>query len=319
MRKFIIKLAKGVLITAAIAFLIQILINWRIKDKTVNGHDNLNLIRGKKEDIVFLGSSRCLCHFDPRLFEATLGLSAINLGLDGHSDLAAQTLRLKDYLAKNTPPKFVIMNFDPQISDGSFTSNNNFVHKNCFARYAYSPSLTNLPFVKYFGFDFAERNIPLYALLKYKQFFDCLTLSNVDNSAIYGYEKHDEAWDTLSHPINKRIMTDYFDTSSANLDRIKERLNEINQICDQNNIRLICVQTPVYMEVAKATQFKLTDSMCNDLKIPFFDLNCDSIDNDLSCFYNVNHLNTKGVKKMTNMLVSNAGFIQLLGRPGVRN
>jgi hypothetical protein len=295
--------------------MVQSLVNIRIKNKTVNGHDNLNTIKNKDNDLVFLGSSRCFAHFDPALFGKLLRLKAVNIGVDGHSELPIHILRLSNYLAKNKSPRFAILNLDPFVSVGSFDSNANPVHKNAFARYAYFSSSADEPIVRYFHFNFAERHMPLYALLKYKQFFDCLTLSNVDNSAIYGYERHEEVLDTVANPIHpEKAISYYFDTSNAEIHALSNRIDSLKSLCIANNIFLICVQTPVYKDIYIKKYFDVAKGICRNLEIPFFDLNNDSIDGNLKNFYNVNHMNVTGVRCMTEALCSDPAFANLFSR-----
>ena len=315
MRKFIKQISVYLLIVILISTIGQILVGIRIKGRTVRGHDNIDIVKNEDNDLVFLGSSRCWAHFDPALFEKGLGIKAINIGVDGHSELTMHIIRLKDYLLKNKAPKWAILSFDPFISAGSFDRNTNFVHKNDFARYAFDCPADDTLFANYFRFNFAERHIPIYALLKYKLFFDCLTLNNVSTWAKYGYERHDEHWDTLSNPIQTGHINEYFDTSAAGMDQIKTQLDSLNELCKQNNIKLICVQTPVYKVVYVKRRFYLTGQLCRDLDIPFFDLNNDAIDGNIDYFYNSNHMNTMGVEAITGDLLSRPDFLVLFRTP----
>jgi hypothetical protein len=311
MRKFIIEVTVFMLSILVISAIVQALVDIRIKGKMVRGHDNIDFVKNQDNDLVFLGSSRCWGHFDPHLFEKRLDLKAINIGVEGHSELTMHIIRLKDYLLKNRAPRFAILNFDPFIEAGSFTQNNNFVHKNDFARYAYHCPKEDEPFVNYFRFNFAERTIPLYALLKYKLFFDCLTLTNVSNWAIYGYAKNDISWDTLANPVAdaRDYLKYYFDTTGSNMARIMDRLDSLNKMCQQAHIKLICVQTPVYQAIYLKPYFAKSGQICHALNIPFFETNSDSLDGNINYFYNANHLNMIGVELMTNNLFSDPDFL----------
>ena len=79
-----------------LAFAVQIIIAYRIKGKTVTGYDTLELTKNMNADLVFMGSSRCWAHFDPKFFEDNYQLKSVNIGMNGHSDLMASTLRLKN-------------------------------------------------------------------------------------------------------------------------------------------------------------------------------------------------------------------------------
>ena len=279
----------------------------------IKGLDTLDMPSEPGTDLVFLGSSRCYAHFDPLLFERQLPVKAVNIGVDGHSELTMQMLRLMNYLAKNKAPRSAILSFDPLVSAGSVDDNPNMVNKNEFARYAFWPTAANEPIVRYFKFDWTEKYVPLYAFLRYKLFPDCITLPNDKEWRTKRYNRHDENWDTLSHPAgDTSIMRAFFDTSAANMSRIETNLRSIDSLCKQHNTRLICVQTPVYRSIYRESYFARTGQICSRLNISFFDLSSGPIKEDISNFYNSDHLNTKGISQMTAELFSRPAFRQLL-------
>jgi len=287
------------LLLIGIVFLIQIAISYRIKGKTVFGYDTLETTANVNADLVFMGSSRCWAHFDPRFFEENYHLKSVNIGMNGHSDFMASTLRLQNYLARNKAPKFALFNIDPFIYVGSMENNQNLVDKNYYARYAFSTDETNKPLMDYFGFDQYERNIPLYALLKYQIFMDCLNLKK-SNSFPEGFELHDEVWDTIKYPISD-INKKYF-FKSKDLSNITKELKKLNDYCKEHGIQLICVQTPIYKSTYDAGVFEMPKTICQKLNIPFFDVNHESIRNKTDYFYNTIHLNKKGVYEMNKLL-----------------
>jgi hypothetical protein len=308
MDRFLKKIGIFLALFLAVSLLAQVLLGWLIRDRTINGQDNLDVVRGQENGMIFLGSSRCYAQFDPVLFSQNLKLKCLNLGSDGHSELTMHILRLLNYLEKNKAPKFVLLNFDPLVSGGSMDENTNFVNKDDFARFAYRPSADNLPIVDYFHFNFAEKYIPLYALLRYKEILYCLPPWNRSAWAMHGYDRHDELWDTISHPVNHLLKKFYFGTDD--IPSIKERLIQIDSICKSHSITLICVQTPIYQEVYDRKSFSYPGMICQDLHIPFIDLNKNEIDGDINYFYNEDHLNTQGVIKMAGQLFGDSTFLR---------
>lgn len=299
MKQFLKNTAWFALLMIGIIFLIQITISYRIKGKTVTGYDTLELTSNVNAELVFMGSSRCWAHFDPQFFEENYQLKSVNIGMNGHSDLMASTLRLKNYLANNKAPKFALLNFDPFVNAGSLEHNTNFVNKNDYARFAFFPKEENKLFMDYFHFDEYEKTIPLYALFKYQLFFDCVTLKK-SNSFPEGFELNDEQWDTIKYPIsdtNKKYFTKPKDRPS-----LTKALRELNDLCQQNNIRLICIQTPVYKSTYDAKAFEMPKTICQNLNIPFIEANIESIRNKTDYFYNAIHLNKKGVYEMNKYL-----------------
>lgn len=299
MKKFIKNTTLFAMLLLGILFLIQIAISLRIKGKTVTGYDTLELTTNCKADLVFTGSSRSWAHFDPNFFEKNYHLKSVNIGMNGHSDLMASNLRLKNYLAKNKAPKFVLLNIDPFISAGSFEQNTKMVNKNDYARFAFFPKKEDQLFIDYFQFDAAEQYIPLYALFKYQLFIDCLTLSKSD-SFPEGFEANDEKWDTIKYPISD-INKKYF-FKPKDLPSITQSLKELKELCTKNNILLICIQTPVYKSAYDSIAFERPKMLCEKLNIPFVDTNIEFIRNKTDYFYNAIHLNKKGVHQMNKLL-----------------
>jgi hypothetical protein len=312
MKKFIRQVVIFSLAIFLMLLLGQFLVDLRTRHKNIGMNDNLDVIRGQENELIFLGSSRCYMHFDPALFEETLHVTAVNLGMLGHSGLSMHKLRLLNYLAKNKTPRFAILSFDALVRPGSVENNTDMYNKDEFARYAFFPSAVNEPIVRCFKFDLLERYVPLYALLKYKRFPDCLTLPYARQYSINRYFKRDEKWDTLAHPADpKQAYENAFDTSASGLIRIELALKSLDSLCDQHNIRLICVQTPVYKAIYNDRFFCLTRLICSHLDLPFFDANYRQISDSADNFYDAGHMNTRGVRKMTSLLLSEAGFRQL--------
>jgi hypothetical protein len=280
--------------------LIQSLISLKMKGKIIMGHDNLEQASNINADLVFIGSSRCWVHFDPKFFDTTFKLKSVNIGVDGHSEISMAIVRLRDYMSRNKTPKFVILSFDPLIDAGSFTDNTNYVHKDAFAKYAFLPSEKDLPIVNYFQFNFCEKYIPMYAILKYKILSPALFMSNADNWSKFGYEVHHEKWDTTKIPVTDLIKSAYF--KKQNIGLISKSLNNLKILCNTNNIKLLCIQTPVYKAAYDDSSFSETEKICFTLNIPFIDTNKEYIRNNIANFYNSDHLNKVGVDQLNNLL-----------------
>lgn len=303
MKKFILQLINFTLFLVGIAFLIQFTISGLIAGKSLNEVDNLEQTSNINAHLVFLGSSRCWVQFDTSFFDKTYNLKSVNLGLDGHSELAMATLRFKDYLSRNKPPKFVILSFDPLMNGDSETENKNFVHKDFFARYAFFPTKQNLPFATYFKFNTAEKYIPLYSIFKYKLLDDCLKSSFKKNKPSTNHLV-DKKWDTIHNPITTDQKKYYF--KSDKIYDVTKALNDLNKICIQNNCKLMCIQTPVYKVIYDKIVFERTQKICQKLNIPFLDLSNENFKNNINLFYSPTHLNKEGVHQMNLFLKQNA-------------
>lgn len=299
MKQFLKNSALFVLFTMLIICLLQALVSFRINNKAVTGYDNWDATKNVNADLVLLGSSRCWAQLDPAFFEDQFKVKTINIGINGHSELSAILLRLKNYLAKNKAPQFAILSFDPLVTPGSFENNYNFTNKDNYARFAFLTSKENLELVNYFKFTYPERYIPLYALFKYQLVENCVTMKDKDLFK-EGFELNDNEWDTLKYPISD-IMKKHF-VNNSQINQLKVQLQLLKSLCKTNNIRLLCLQTPVYKSLYDKTVFDRSKAICKSVNIPLVDVSSGKIQDSIGNFYNSTHLNKKGVAQMNNLL-----------------
>ena len=289
--------------------IVQLLISYRIKGKLVSGNDNWDTTANINADLVLLGSSRCWVHFDPTFFEEEFNLKTVNLGMSGHSKLSAIQLRLENYLAKNKAPKFVIVSFDPFTKPQNNLPNKSLIDKNKYSRFAFMPTKENEALVNYFGFNSEEKYVPLYAIFKYKLLGDCITL-NKSNLYPKGFEMNDEVWDTTKSPVNDEMKKYFFKENEIQI--LKKQLNDFNLFCKKKNIKLICIQTPVYKVLYNEKNFEQSISICRNNNIKIIDANYEKIRNNSDYFYNTNHLNKNGVIEMNKLLKNEKELINFL-------
>jgi hypothetical protein len=111
--KGLFKIVSFFLLVALLATGLNALINHGLRRITVSKFGSLNrVVDGKvNADIVISGSSRALCHYDPRILEKATGLSAYNIGMNA-SQIDLESAILKTYLKHNAKPKLVIQNLD---------------------------------------------------------------------------------------------------------------------------------------------------------------------------------------------------------------
>lgn len=281
-----------------VILVIQIAISTRIKGKSVTGFDTLDTTENINADLVFIGSSRCWAHFDPNFFEENYNLKSVNIGMSGFSEIEPTKLRLKNYLAKNKKPKYVIFNIDPFLK-ATIKKNKNLINKNSYSVYAFLPSKKNLAIVNFYKFNNYEKYIPLYAIFKYKILFDCLTL-NKSNSFPNGFESNDEIWNQKKYPSSAINKNFFFKQNETH--KITDALEELKLLCKENNIQLICIQTPVYKSTYDTKAFEIPKTICKKLNIPFIDLSNSYIKDKMNYFYNDIHLNKNGVTEMNKLL-----------------
>ena len=314
MKQFLKKILVFGIIVLAIASVIQIAISARIKGKTISGHDHLTIYQGQPFDILFLGSSRCSDHFVPSLFKENLGLTSLNMGGIGHADIPYFVMKLKYFLLLHPAPKYVVMNFDPMTVDGELNlkGNKHLLSKHYFSRYAFFTEENNAMVNDYFGYNIAEKYVPLYAILKYKMLPDCITMKDGNNWMQKGYLEQKGVWKFDPVAQKDAVSHGHADTFRMRYDIIKSQMGYLKDLCAKNGAKLICVQTPLFAKVYEEKGFELPGQMCAELGIPYIDMHNTSISDSVQNFADMLHLNTTGVQLFCKRLCTDSTFLAAL-------
>ncbi len=317
MRLFLKKILYSILLILLVATMLQLLLTYRQNGRSVTGHEHFHAIINKNYDILFLGNSRCAHGFDPAIFKKYLNVSSFNLGMCGHGEMSMQTLRLTDYMVFNEKPKIVILNVDPLTGTSSSNNldNRHLDEKPNYSRYAFWMEEDSKMVSDYFHFDYMERYIPLYAIVKYKLFFNCIAMTNgkiwlKDN----GLLKNDST--QILHSTVDSIYKNNFWSYSHFLesyDTIKVQLDSFNALCKKNNINLICTSLPISDPMYSKEYFDKVGQMCRDLNIPFFDYGQNvSFNKNMRNFSDHLHLNILGADKFCTQLCNDSNFVKLV-------
>jgi hypothetical protein len=281
---------------------LQLLISWRISGKSINGQDNLEQCANRNADVVFVGNSRCITSFMPKRFQ-NKGIKAINLGLHGHPSLSFVERRISDYLRRNRKqPKVICINFDVFSVSKKEQS---ILMKDRFARYAFMPKKADLIMLDYFGFDWAERNIPAYALLKYRKLSDAMVLNNQSQWLSIGMETESKQICGNEQIQSSKELKSIYRKKKDDILLMKE-LRALNINYKNMGITLLAVQVPVFESIYN-NRFMATKKICQDAGVPFIDLAFEQYNNDCSLFKDLNHLNTKGARLISDSV---ARYIQ---------
>ncbi len=302
MKNFLIKMLIFTLIFFAICIGIHFLFlkGFRLQNNTWN-----NLFDGKiNADIIILGSSRALEHFDCIKIEEFLqNKSVYNLGMNGvHIEL--QLPFFQSYLKHNKKPDLLIIPLDI-FSFSPRKEPNNPVQ---YCPYLYQENLYNNLILIYPLFK-KLKYIPLYGLFldatEYRKnvingFLQACHLipSSDTESRIKGYLPKNLEWDSRfdefkqehPHGISYKI-----DKSSVKYH------SQLLDICKANNISAILVYPPEYYENKNLTLnrteiFDKFNELATQYNIPFWDYSDLPITRDTSYFFNSQHMNIHGVE-----------------------
>lgn len=298
MRVFGVKLLGISIVFLSILYVVDYLIQEGLKTSNYREISKYNeIIKGGIDaDLLIVGSSRALVHFDCELIESRTGKSCYNLGFDG-SSYPLQKIMLDLYLNQNQRPDYIYWVVD--LTSFTFSSDfygfeqlipfmeNNYINE--ILRLHKTPAfLLELPLIRY-SFNSKMKSVGLYTFLGIYQ---------RDKIIEKGYRPQEKSWDGLfdqfknENPkgISLELKEEYFQDFLMYSQEIQNR-----------GMSLSWVIAPYYYEMLDITFnsqeiIQKIQLASEDCEIPFLDFTNSPIKADKSNFYNAQHLNSKGVK-----------------------
>lgn len=233
-------------------------------------------------DLWFLGSSRTLVQYNPRIFDSILDVSSYTLGCDAmHIVLQVQCYQIAREF--NDKPKYLILDLLWQSLDMELAP---------LSKYAYMPYINNHRFRQIVknndNLSFAYLYFPYYRFhleRKSGQYYK--------NSKMYkGYQARDIPWspidpnglDTIHYRQEKKAI---------------ELLDSFLCDCRRDSISVILIHSPFERNGFEKIQnhddmLDLFRSIAERHNVPFLDYTEDPICYDTLNFYNAMHLNSHG-------------------------
>lgn len=290
-------------ILCSLAFLLRFVLHNGMRANQYGLFDKLNTIFHStvSHELIFFGSSRAECHFNPRIFDSITGINSYNIGITGSNNSFTYGI-LKSYLSCRETPKMAIMNIDYHFANqGSDT---------IFEFPRYFPYLDN----EVLFHELVTRDKRFYAF-KYIPFYSLPFLGDKYlNSAIRGYSGSKSTYDASCYkgflyinPIEYRKL-DVTDTISYNAVLLKENvdyLDSIVNLCKQKQIKLYFVVTPAFsIAISRIKNFDehigKFRKVAEENSIPFFNYSNDTICKQESLFaYDPYHMKKEGADLFT--------------------
>jgi hypothetical protein len=274
-------------------YTLQLLISNIIDNKSVNGQDNLDQTVSSNADVIFLGSSRILATINPKLI-TDCKIKSENLGAHGQG-IRFAIARYKNYLTKNAyPPKIIVCSLEPVFESGYST-----FMKDRFARYSWNANSKDSQILDYFKFDWFEKNIPLFALLKYRKIWDCILLNNRSSWLTDGMEHR------YGNICKTSITNTEFASIGYNLKEMENQIVTLKKLTKKNKSKLVFIQLPFYHQKKRSTikQFLLTEQICKKHDIELINLFKDEFNTNCSIFSDPYHFNTQGSEIITRAII----------------
>jgi len=254
-----------------------------------------DIVEGKiNSDIIILGSSRALNHFDPSILEDTLHQSAYNLGLSGHN-FKMVNCRYDVYRKYNKKPKVILLSVDLFMLE----KRKDLFEYNTIAPFLKEPIIAAAT-KEYIGFDFADYNFPLMRYIGYKDEISAAIKYYVKGpSAVErfrkGYSPHIAEWNGEFDQQKKSgaTFTSLIDRNS------KQAFADFLQETKHQNIKVVLVYSPEYFESAsfvtnRTEVMNLFKKFADSYGLPYLDYSNDTLCNSKKYFFNAEHLNVTG-------------------------
>ena len=303
MYKFIKKIIIAGIFFYISLWIVQFFFDHGLRQNYNDTFNNINLVFSGtlNSDIICIGSSRTLKHFNATAIENKTGLSTYNLGLNGAA-VDVQGIYREAYFLKNKNPKVILQNVDitsiirsdkifeketfiPYINHKIVKNNLQEIDRNI--RYEYF-----LPMYKYRGYsNLFETSLKGY--LQNKDEFKTHRINGYSGSPTEWNGEFERSKDILQNRLEKIDP----DAINYGLDQLKVFINEIKE----ENIFLALIWSPEYVERMQMEEPLLSDVKAQIKKLSdsydfvyFWDFTSDELCLSKVYFYDSYHLNDKG-------------------------
>ncbi len=310
MKRFLINISVFCFIILILAFGLDVLISHYLRQSKTYASGEYatwnNVYEGNiNSEIVIYGSSRAVVQIDPTLIQSELGKACYNLGVDGNN-IWVEYFRHQQLLQYNPKPGLIIHSLDIfMLSDSTDIFNGEqflpymLFNKQIRKLYRHTNRYSNLdfyiPMVRYYGNQIAILHAFKLMVKSHSEF----------EGRVRGYEAQNLQWNNDLHNAKLKMESFEAQVDSSSVHLFERYLQE----CKEQNIQMIFVYTPEYIEGQKFVKnrkdvLELYLHLSKKYNIPYFDYSTDSMCLNKTYFYNSGHLNKQGSAMFTKKLVS---------------
>jgi len=292
------KLILFLIIFLSIAVALDKVLSYGLENANVNEWGRWNRLKKgyTKADVIVMGSSRALVHFNCNILDSITGFKFYNIGLNSHI-INYQLPLLKTYIKYNNVPKYVLLNVDisflwiqkkiPGIENYLNVINEPAIYDNLIT---FNPEMFFYRYIPMYGFVITRTPI----LYSFNSLYDKTRLTA---DPLKGFEPVDSKFNNdLEKFVSDKQDGYLVDVSDDGVNS----LNEYIAFCKNNKINLILVYSPDFYQLYKYQQNRkeikdLYYKITTENNIPFMDYSdsC-SISYKKEYFYNSQHLNKMG-------------------------
>lgn len=242
-------------------------------------------------DLIYLGSSRTCCTYNPEIIDPITGKKSYNLGLHGKS-VDMDELRYNLLIKYNNKPHYIVWD----IFHSSFCESNGWLDEQ-FTPYLFEDDLWENLTKENHGFKFSDRYIPMYRYWKRSYIYKyAFYNARCDKNPYKGYIP-DKITRKNGHfnDIDSAIIICPTDTTI-----IRHFCNTISSM-KNDGIEVILVYSPFYFKglsrLKGLDKLLLTcEKIASDYNIDFLNYLNDPMCKDSTLFCDCMHLNQKGAE-----------------------
>jgi len=258
-------------------------------------------IDSTEADVLVLGSSRAKHSYDPMIFEDSTNFTCFNAGRDGTEHILFNYGQFKAATSRYNP-EIVILDIRPE--DLAYSARE------------YDMLSPLLPYYKTHG-EIKELLLERGPFEKLKHILAIYPFNSLVFQVIMGnleVNKKRKVHYNGYVPFRDAKVRGQIDTLPIHdtaLDEYKIGLLEnMIRICSEKNIRLIFVYSPTWHIVTKNPYDSVLAKLCNENQIDYLNLsNHPDFLTNPGYFYDRTHLNDKGAKVFTSMLISKIAIL----------
>ena len=298
MKKFLFQLILFLLLFSCIDFALGTILHYgeshAIGEQTQRSYYINNL---SNEDILIFGSSRALNHYNPRVFEDSLGLTTYNCG-ENETGIVCFYPKL-NLIKERYVPKVIIYDvYSPDLLDSLRFYNIDYL-KSLKTSYGKTFAVDSM----FWRYDSLSRYKMLSKLYQYNSHFLDIILDNMTIISALRTKMYYKGF----YLLNKGQMRDepFMNNKHHRYVYDIEKLHLIEKLILENKdlTRLYFVSSPVY-GATNDEMFDPIKKICNKYNIPFLNYYCDTTFTlHKEYFVNHNHLNTNGAKVFSAKIV----------------
>ena len=252
-------------------------------------------------DVVIMGTSRALEHYDPQVIDSITGVQSYNLGIGGYG-INVQLMKYHYYCYYNLNPQYVIYDVDQLLfsinqaphmhqSEQFLPLFYDITVRDDLMRIGYSWIDAYIPMVRYWGYQIHSK----------RGLLECVGLKHYcDYPSYKGHMPDPDPWDVSRLHYSNRISPHVDDEAMI-------MFEEFVRECSEKGIKLIFVTSPVYYRYVESSpdwnkQITWFDSLAQMYNIPRLNYIEHPICHDSTMFNAGVHLTPMGTKTWSERL-----------------